>query len=457
MKDLFPGHYKKEDEEVAHIFKDCLFCFDSSALLDVYRVSPQTQLDILDLFEKIRERIWIPYHVAYEYHKNINTVLKEQVGSCQKAMGSIDKVSGTVDSLLSSKNTFPFINEAKVDEIKRLLSELREDAENQKEERRSQLVSQSTQKKISTLLQGRVGDRLSDEEVDEIKALGEGRYNSKIPPGYEDEDKKENRFGDLIVWLSVVRYARENKKNVIFVTNDQKEDWNVKVSGHNIGPRPELIHEFETETGCSCLIYNMYGFIHNSRPYVESSIAEDSEEELKSLGEADAVLSVKSDMASLTGSLGRGSHGSTGKGSTDFYDALSSAVSRLSVDGESLSETLNRLRQTLDAGIGRSVSDAVSQLDRNNKRLLELGEMAKINDHLAGVQSKAVSDAMAGFEQMLKVERDFAAMQDRIRFQHDSIAKAMRIGDISSKLALGDVALRTTALPSGKKSNTSDD
>ncbi len=88
---------------------------------------------------------------------------------------------------------------------------------------------------------GKVGEGFYNEDIDKIKKEGESRYKTKTPPGYCDgNQKQDNEYGDLFIWKEIIRYAKENDKDVIFVTQDVKEDWWFKEKGKTIGPRYEL-------------------------------------------------------------------------------------------------------------------------------------------------------------------------------------------------------------------------
>jgi hypothetical protein len=49
------------------------------------------------------------------------------------------------------------------------------------------------------------------------------RVEGRIPPGYEDQAKEENSFGDFIFWREVLAHADSNP--VLILTNDCKADW----------------------------------------------------------------------------------------------------------------------------------------------------------------------------------------------------------------------------------------
>jgi len=49
------------------------------------------------------------------------------------------------------------------------------------------------------------------------------RVEGRIPPGYEDQAKEENSFGDFIFWREVLAHADSDP--VLILTNDGKTDW----------------------------------------------------------------------------------------------------------------------------------------------------------------------------------------------------------------------------------------
>lgn len=65
---------------------------------------------------------------------------------------------------------------------------------------------------------------------------GDARIAHRLPPGYKDAGKAENKYGDLIIWYEVLEQSRriaepmesggtKGQKRVLFVTNDEKPDW----------------------------------------------------------------------------------------------------------------------------------------------------------------------------------------------------------------------------------------
>jgi len=60
------------------MWKESIFVFDSSVLLNIYRYTPETREDFFRLLEKLKKRIWIPHQVALEYLEQRENVISQQ-------------------------------------------------------------------------------------------------------------------------------------------------------------------------------------------------------------------------------------------------------------------------------------------------------------------------------------------------------------------------------------------
>jgi hypothetical protein len=57
---------------------------------------------------------------------------------------------------------------------------------------------------------------------------GDVRQSHRMPPGYKDAGKDENKYGDLIIWFEILEFAQEHKdrfQKTVILTNDAKADW----------------------------------------------------------------------------------------------------------------------------------------------------------------------------------------------------------------------------------------
>lgn len=101
MRSMFPGYYRPKQEEFAEKFKTCVFCFDTNVLLNLYRYTPETRDNLIEVLQhaKIKDRIWLPHRVGFEYQKSRINVLLSQLGLVSKAEGIIDAAIADLEKL----------------------------------------------------------------------------------------------------------------------------------------------------------------------------------------------------------------------------------------------------------------------------------------------------------------------------------------------------------------------
>jgi hypothetical protein len=139
-----------------------------------------------------------------------------------------------------------------------------------------------------------IGSPYTQEILAEIYKEGESRYKIKRPPGYEDVDKKdgrkyyqglviESKYADLIVWKQAMDEAKLKQKPVIFITDDQKDDWWKREFGKTIGPRPELLDEFLFTTQQKFHMYGSHQFLEYALMFLQQSVDDEAVKEVREL------------------------------------------------------------------------------------------------------------------------------------------------------------------------------
>ncbi|NOS92553.1 MAG: hypothetical protein HOP30_11565 [Cyclobacteriaceae bacterium] len=295
--------YHLTEEREKTLWKDCLFIFDSSALLDFYYYPETTRQEIYtDIFEKIKGRLWIPNHIQFEFLKNRLSIIKKPISeNYQPLIDNIlkpvlDSVTQTKKNLqdlrqrTKNKDKHPFIEPVNIDEFDKHLEMYTEKLKEFNEKYLAQIKDK--QKEINDLelddsvLKNMenyfpVGREFSFSEIIEITKEGKHRFEFDIPPGYEDlkKEKKEGTqiFGDLIIWRQILDHARKEKKDVVFISNDLKKDWcELEATEKRIkNPRLELIKEFKDETTKDFWMYNSAQFLYASKKLLKTKITEE--------------------------------------------------------------------------------------------------------------------------------------------------------------------------------------
>ncbi|WP_404463683.1 PIN domain-containing protein [Vreelandella aquamarina] len=305
MKDIFPEYFK-DKEEISQIWKDCVFVFDANVIIDLYRYSDSTKKSLLDALRKFRGRAWISYQASEEYLRNRASVIASEEVHYADASDKIDKFVSVFKDILGKNRQHPFISEEASGEFFRAAENIKKELERNGKEYFSRVSDDEIRKELVKIFDGQVGRGFDEDELNEIFERGIDRYNKKIPPGYEDVDKcngeiddgsmsleqKKQVFGDLIIWEEVIRKSVEDSKNIILVTGDVKEDWWKKSKGKTLGPRTELIKEFENRTGRKFYMYTSYKFLDISSENEGGDSIKDAVEEIK---ETNVSVSNKND------------------------------------------------------------------------------------------------------------------------------------------------------------------
>ncbi len=105
------------------------------------------------------------------------------------------------------------------------------------------------EQRLDEIFDGKLGPPYTN--MHDIHVRAQQRLELSIPPGFRDaaEKKDFHRYGDVVLWLQLLDYAKAQKKSIILVSSDAKTDWWLKRNGKAIGPRPELLEELHATAG----------------------------------------------------------------------------------------------------------------------------------------------------------------------------------------------------------------
>ena len=281
MTEEFKGYSKYSDEEYKEIWKNGLIVIDTNILLNFYRYSSETRNELYKTLKAVRDRLWIPYQVAYEYFKNKKKVITDTYKSFDDLLNETENHFAKLKSAIENTATKQLkCKDEVLEKLSKYCDEIYKTIKDEKVSKKENASEEIVEKLIYELFNGSIGDEITGDEYEEMKKEGLNRIQNKIPPGYMDSDKEEN--GDYYIFYSMIKYAQGNKKDIIFVTDDTKEDWFIKILGEKKGGDYRLLNEFYKKTGRLMLIYTSDGFL---RAYQENINKEQivNEEVLKEL------------------------------------------------------------------------------------------------------------------------------------------------------------------------------
>ncbi|WP_312463593.1 PIN-like domain-containing protein [Pantoea endophytica] len=292
MKSVFFGFYSIDDTNLKNIWQadSTLFVFDTNCLFNLYRCEDHTRDDILNVMSKISSRIWIPFQVGFEYQRNRRTVIEESINSLDKIRKELEKIY--TQNIISSSGIQKHLYNNLSDEITELQESLKkpiDDYITQKiapriESKKSISEHDIIRDRIDLIIKDKVGAAPDQSTIEKINEEGKLRYAAKQAPGFMDDVKKEvsffskvefqDKYGDLYLWKEIITKAKSDDiKNVIFVCDDNKNDWWYKKSGKTHGVLESLKTEICKEADIENFkIINQLTFLHEAKSYLDNII-----------------------------------------------------------------------------------------------------------------------------------------------------------------------------------------
>lgn len=274
MKNKLLEFYPKTEQDLTDLWEKALFVTDTNVLLDLYRYPLETSNTLMQALEKLKDKgqLWIPHHVAYEFHKRRLEIIHQQRDAYGKVQsiftkGLNDYISQNFEKacsrhLLIHKEEY----EASIKRIINAGKKIATEIENLKTKHPDWESNDTILDNVTKCFEGVVGNSYNQAQYEEIIKEGVERYKKETPPGFMDDDKDErNMYGDLVIWHQIIDKATSDKKPIIFITRDQKRDWWWIDEGKMIGPRPELVREIINASAMGFHIYQTLEFINHAR------------------------------------------------------------------------------------------------------------------------------------------------------------------------------------------------
>lgn len=364
-----------------------LVVLDTNGFLNLYRYSTDTTNQILKILDTIPiEQFWLPAQVVHEYKKNRQAVITREHSKYKEVTKEVERImlvtKNDIDKQFSKFNKFRFPKvkdfEAK---IYAAIESIKEESKNYKEEikdevkQNEKMLSDDNVKEFIDYLviNERVGDPFDTIQLLQIYSEGEQRYQYKLPPGYMDLEKdktdntKRDKFGDLILWKQLLNFAQENNDGIIFITNDEKEDWWILDKNDiPLRPRDELFEEFKEYSDQTLVIMNLTSFINHvsiinnmvdHTTHLEMNADEISEELIDQEGWEEVL-----DKGDLTNYLIHGG---------DLQDFVSNPISdveiteyfspEIIIESVDVSENQVIIEGTFEARVGLNISESFSK------------------------------------------------------------------------------------------------
>ena len=288
MREKFPGFYRPTPEEFDELWRSALIVPDTNVLLSLYRLSETTRGKLLEILERLQDRLFIPHQVGLEFQKHRITVIDEQI----EAYETVDKqVKGFAAKVGGGMRRHPRLDKADLESrikkalkpVEKHLTEIRADHPDPLADD-DPLGADAVRDELDRLFADRLGE---PREVESLQQIGKERYERQVPPGFEDREKDEpDRYGDLAIWLDVIDEAKRRGKGAIIVTEERKADWWWKEDGKMVAPRRELVEEMRAKAGQQLYLYGLERFMATAAEELEIDLSDDERDDIARAGDA---------------------------------------------------------------------------------------------------------------------------------------------------------------------------
>ncbi|MER5703391.1 PIN domain-containing protein [Micromonospora sp. NPDC002296] len=257
--DGFESYRNVERADLNGVLRSGIVALDTNLLLDLYRYSKDAREQVFSALEAVAPALFMPAQVQREFWRNRDEVIRRVIAT--NSVAGLQEARKKALAEMDSWATRTMPGSEAVDK-RALLEKAFGEAIAYVKKGGSGLNLRAALKnvdedtvldKLLALFNGRVGRPFDAERQADLVAIGRQRFASRVPPGYMDADKPEQQeegTGDFLLWEQLIQHAAAEKKDLLFVTRDRKEDWwRLDATREPIGPRVELVNEMAERAG----------------------------------------------------------------------------------------------------------------------------------------------------------------------------------------------------------------
>jgi len=264
MRNQFAAYLPKKKRDFEDLWEAALFTFDTNILLALYEATSEFNETFFASVKTLGDRTFLTHQVALEFYRR-------RQGIIRKARQTFSKLPDSVSSIPAA------FSAEEVGKLKSLLEELNMSVS-------SFLTSDPIEQTLNDLFKNRVGP--PEKNILDLYKQIDLRYALEIPPGFADVPEKNDfrKYGDAVLWLQTIEYAKQTQKPIILITSETKRDWwQLDNKGLPIGPRPELGAEMFTEAGVDFYLYSLSSFIEHAASHLKAKPAQPPQESAKEI------------------------------------------------------------------------------------------------------------------------------------------------------------------------------
>lgn len=237
--------FEDEPTSIDKAIEEADVVLDTNVLLIPYGAGQSSLTQIIKVYKKIKDqnRLHIPAQVAREFVKNRPIKLAQLYQGISDKVSELSIIEKLSYPILESVNDFNQLNEV-INQLVELKSKIKNSAKLVRQEIKDWGCNDPVSQAYRPVFTKEVV--ISPQAINKEILLTEmlRRYEHSIPPGYKDASKPDAGIGDYLIWKTILDIGKKNKKNLVFVSGDEKSDWFHGAEGNGFIPRFELQAEY---------------------------------------------------------------------------------------------------------------------------------------------------------------------------------------------------------------------
>ena len=211
--------------------RDCHLFIDTNIISQLYKLNDEARTDFFNWISTVSNRFHVPNWTVHEYQKRyVSQKTKDYLSELdnkelvKKLKNLSNFVRGYVsDSLLVGNTEYGGRKEQLFDDLdgivvkfEKINNAIKKDLHNHQLNVHLEILQHLQQYTMNSNIYS---------IIDNIGCNGEIRYTHMIPPGFQDSNKDENKFGDLVIWNEILNFCNQQYiKKAIWITRDSKSD-----------------------------------------------------------------------------------------------------------------------------------------------------------------------------------------------------------------------------------------
>jgi len=229
---------------IENIINHADIVLDTNVLLLPYGAGSNSLDQIIKIFKSLAKdrRLFLPAQTAREFLRNRPTKLAELQQQINDKISKYESAPPLEFPILEGSEEYEELKNS-VEKTKQIKKELLKSSKKVIDKIKSWEWSDPVHTAYQDVFNK---DTIIQPEFDRNEVVKElkRRQLLSIPPGYKDASKEDLGIGDYLIWLTILSIGENNKKPLVFISGDEKADWQHRYNNSGFLPRFELMDEF---------------------------------------------------------------------------------------------------------------------------------------------------------------------------------------------------------------------